>query len=45
MPIAWRQEGACFGEDRGISRILRRLKLHAEGRQFGDQNSRTRRSR
>ncbi|PYI86095.1 MAG: hypothetical protein DMF09_02825 [Verrucomicrobia bacterium] len=27
------------GEDRGIDRILRRLKLHAEGRQFGDQNS------
>ncbi len=23
------------GEDRGIDRILRRLKLHAEGRQFG----------
>jgi hypothetical protein len=27
------------GENRGIDRILRRLKLHAEGRQFGDQNS------
>ena len=27
------------GEDRDIDRILRRLKLHAEGRQFGDQNS------
>jgi hypothetical protein len=23
------------GENRGIDRILRRLKLHAEGRQFG----------
>ena len=31
-------------ENRGIDRILRRLKLHAEGRQFGDQNSRTRRA-
>jgi hypothetical protein len=27
------------GENRGIDRILRRLKLHAEGRQFGGQNS------
>jgi hypothetical protein len=27
------------GENRGVDRILRRLKLHAEGRQFGDQNS------
>jgi len=27
------------GEDRDIDRILRRLKLHAEGRQFGGQNS------
>ena len=27
------------GENRGINRILRRLKLHAEGRQFGGQNS------
>ena len=27
------------GENRGIDRILRGLKLHAEGRQFGDQNS------
>ena len=27
------------GENRGIDRILRSLKLHAEGRQFGDQNS------
>jgi hypothetical protein len=27
------------GEDRGLDRILRRLKLHAEGRQFGGQNS------
>jgi len=27
------------GEDRGVDRILRRLKLHAEGRQFGGQNS------
>jgi hypothetical protein len=27
------------GEDRGVDRILRRLKLHAEGRQFGDQHS------
>ena len=26
-------------ENRGIDRILRRLKLHAEGRQFGGQNS------
>jgi len=23
------------GEDRGLDRILRRLKLHPEGRQFG----------
>jgi hypothetical protein len=23
------------GEDRGLDRILRRLKLHAKGRQFG----------
>jgi len=28
-----------IGEDRGIDRILRRLKLYAEGRQFGGQNS------
>ena len=28
-----------IGENRGVDRILRRLKLHAEGRQFGDQNS------
>jgi hypothetical protein len=28
------------GEDRNLDRILRRLKLHAEGRQFGGQNSR-----
>jgi hypothetical protein len=28
-----------IGEDRGLDRILRRLKLHAEGRQFGGQNS------
>ncbi len=28
-----------IGENRGINRVLRRLKLHAEGRQFGDQNS------
>jgi hypothetical protein len=27
------------GENRGIDRILRRLKLHAESRQFGGQNS------
>jgi hypothetical protein len=27
------------GENRGVDRILRSLKLHAEGRQFGDQNS------
>jgi hypothetical protein len=27
------------GENRGLDRILRRLKLHAEGRQFGGQNS------
>ena len=27
------------GEDRGLDRILRRLKLHAEGCQFGGQNS------
>ena len=27
------------GEDRGLDRILRRLKLHAEGRQFGGPNS------
>jgi len=27
------------GEDRGLDRILRRLKLHAESRQFGGQNS------
>jgi hypothetical protein len=27
------------GEERGINRILRRLKLHAEGCQFGGQNS------
>ena len=27
------------GEDGNLDRILRRLKLHAEGRQFGDQNS------
>jgi len=26
-------------ENRGVDRILRRLKLHAEGRQFGGQNS------
>jgi hypothetical protein len=26
-------------ENRGIDRILRRLKLHAESRQFGGQNS------
>jgi hypothetical protein len=26
-------------ENRGVDRILRGLKLHAEGRQFGDQNS------
>jgi len=26
------------GEDRGLDRILRRLKLHAEGCQFGGQN-------
>ena len=31
-------------EDRGLDRILRRLKLHAEGRQFGGQNSRARRA-
>src|SRR5713101_7935370 len=29
------------GENRSINRILRRLKLHAEGRQFGYQDSRT----
>jgi hypothetical protein len=28
-------ERSSFGENRGINRILRRLKLHAEGRQFG----------
>ncbi len=28
-----------IGEDRGLDRILRRLKLHAESRQFGGQNS------
>jgi len=27
------------GEDRGLDRILRCLKLHAEGRQFGGPNS------
>jgi hypothetical protein len=27
------------GENGSIDRILRRLKLHAEGRQFGGQNS------
>ena len=27
------------GESRSVDRILRGLKLHAEGRQFGDQNS------
>jgi hypothetical protein len=27
------------GENRGVDRILRGLKLHAEGRQFGDPNS------
>src|SRR5437667_10600538 len=32
------------GEDRSLDRILRRLKLHAEGRQFGGQNSRARRA-
>ncbi|PYL10094.1 MAG: hypothetical protein DME33_01935 [Verrucomicrobia bacterium] len=28
-------ERSIVGENRGIDRILRRLKLHAEGRQFG----------
>ena len=27
------------GEDGSLDRILRGLKLHAQGRQFGDQNS------
>jgi hypothetical protein len=31
------------GENRSIDRVLRGLKLHAQGRQFGGQNSRTRR--
>ena len=26
-------------EDGGLDRILRRLKLHAQGRQFGDPNT------
>jgi hypothetical protein len=32
-------ERSFVGENRGLDRILRRLKLHAEGRQFGGQNS------
>jgi hypothetical protein len=32
-------ERSLFGENRGIDRILRRLKLHAEGRQFGGEDS------
>ena len=32
-------ERSFVGEDRGIDRILRRLKLHAESRQFGGQSS------
>jgi len=31
-------ERSFVGENRDLDRILRRLKLHAEGRQFGDQN-------
>jgi hypothetical protein len=33
--VSFAAERSLSGEDRGIDRILRRLKLHAEGRQFG----------
>ena len=49
LPLTVSRTSSCLGkegenENRSFDRILRRLKLHAEGRQFGGQNSRTRAS-